>query len=145
MATEIDLLDIASDLSEAQAKLAWVFRALGEAVEDETDPNEAAAKVLPDLRLARGAIDKAAAEIYLATTSRPHPPSNTPDPRSAHDCLAHCSSMLTPLEHRLAIAMIELYAQSRRIAGIEECRAIVACAYDAPFSAAEISAAEEKS
>jgi hypothetical protein len=45
------------------------------------------------------------------------------DPQSAADCLAHCRSMLTDDQYRLACAIIELYAQSQRITGIKECRA----------------------
>jgi hypothetical protein len=44
------------------------------------------------------------------------------DPQSAADCLAHCRSMLTDNQYRLACAIIELYAQSQRVNGILECR-----------------------
>jgi hypothetical protein len=59
------------------------------------------------------------------------------DPQSAADCLLHCRDVLTDLEHRRAISLIELYAQQRHIDGIEQCRAIYIKALNAPITAVE--------
>jgi hypothetical protein len=66
------------------------------------------------------------------------------DPKSAADCIAHVRLLLTEPEERFTVAMIELYAKSKTIAGMEEIRAIYQKVFNAPIPAAEVVQAEKE-
>jgi hypothetical protein len=55
------------------------------------------------------------------------------DPQSARECIAHLRDVLTIRDFKLAVALIELYAQRRHLEGMDQIKAI----YDKIFEPAD--------
>ena len=59
------------------------------------------------------------------------------NPKHPADCLRHMLKGMSISDYELAVAMIEIYAQTRVIEAIEECRSLVLGSLAAPLSEKE--------